>query len=172
MNAKSKTHVRNGDSSKPPRPNPWTLDQELRELASAIRVPFIVDRIWNTLFTEEERLVIAANDTIGPDIIDIWSNVRGVSVQGAVVELAREVNLHSEADARRFLRALGKAATPADVKPSWDNSTGVLRLGECTIKRVRRRKAATNISRILDAFQEECWPPQILDPLPEIKELK
>jgi hypothetical protein len=172
MKAKPKTQSKQGNDAEPPRPIPCTLDQKLQDLAQRVRITVIQHRIWNDMFTEEERQVIAANDTMGPDIIDIWSKFREVSVQHAVVDLAREMSFLSAPDASRLLAELGETATPIDVKPIWDKSTGKIRLGGCTIKRVHKPNLATNISRILDAFQEEGWPPQIIDPLPEIKELK
>jgi hypothetical protein len=172
MKVKPKTQSKQGSEAKPPGANLSPLDQELWELTGALHVPFIRDRILNTRLTEEERQLIAADDTIGSDIIEIWSKVRGISAQRAVVDLAREMNLRSEADARQLLRALGEPDIPADVKPTWDKETGKICLGGLPVKTVHRLKAATNVSRILNSFHEEGWPPQIADPLPPIKELK
>ena len=64
-------------------------------------------------------------------------------------------------------------ADPTDVlaqsAPCWNSRTRELRLGNRLIKKFR--VPAGNQERILDAFQEEGWPPQIDDPLPPVREL-
>ena len=71
------------------RPNPWLPEQKLRELTNAVRANVIVQRIWQTAFTEGERQQISADETMGPDIVDIWVKFKGVSPTRAVLELAR-----------------------------------------------------------------------------------
>jgi hypothetical protein len=50
------------------------------------------------------------------------------------------------------------------VMPVWDKKCRELRLGDVVVKRFRW--PASNQERILQAFQEEGWPPKIIDPLP------
>jgi hypothetical protein len=151
---------------KPPRPNPWPDHLKLKDLATAVRVNEIVVRIWKTSFTEEERQKITADESMGPDIIDIWAKFKGVSPTRAVLELAREANLLADQDFHRLLRSFGEEVKPTESPPLpvWDKALGELRLGNTVIKRVRRLKVATNASLILDAFQELGWPPYADDP--------
>ena len=48
--------------------------------------------------------------------------------------------------------------------PCWDRKRRQLSFGECVIKRFRL--PASNQEAILTAFENECWPPSIDDPLP------
>lgn len=48
--------------------------------------------------------------------------------------------------------------------PTWDPQRRELRLNSVTVKRFKW--AAANQETILAAFEEECWPPRIDDPLP------
>lgn len=147
----------------------WSANQKLKELAMAVRTDVITDRIWKTLFTEEERQQISADDTMGPDIIDIWAKFKGVSGLRAVADLARKMDLLSDAGFHQLLRSVGEESPPVEkpVLPDWNKSLGELRFDGQLIKRVRRLKAATNVTRILDAFQETGWPSQMDDPIPE-----
>jgi hypothetical protein len=53
---------------------------------------------------------------------------------------------------------------PAPSHPTWDRRSRELRLGELVVKQYKM-PAAVQIA-ILDAFEEEDWPPRIDDPLP------
>jgi len=49
--------------------------------------------------------------------------------------------------------------------PRWDRDGSKLFFGDVKVRDVSRR--AKNIIPILEAFQEESWPPRIFDPLPQ-----
>ena len=49
------------------------------------------------------------------------------------------------------------------VKPYWNSDSGELYLGGRLVKRIPRR--ATNVRKILDAFQGKGWPDQLENPL-------
>jgi hypothetical protein len=49
-------------------------------------------------------------------------------------------------------------------QPYWDHNRRVLSVGDAVVKRFRI--PARNQQLVLTAFQEEMWPPSILDPLP------
>ncbi len=53
---------------------------------------------------------------------------------------------------------------PAE-KPHWDKAKHTLWFRGVIVKRFRQ--PADNQQRLLDAFEEEGWPPQIDDPLPQ-----
>jgi hypothetical protein len=58
----------------------------------------------------------------------------------------------------------GRAAAP--LRPTWDTERHELYLGPTLVKQFK--VPAINQLRILDAFEEECWPPRVDDPLPGI----
>src|SRR5581483_2700819 len=64
--------------------------------------------------------------------------------------------------AQRTATAAGRTAPGPGTTPHWDGR--VLRWGGRVVKRYR--VPAGNQKLILDAFQEEDWPPHIDDPLP------
>jgi hypothetical protein len=53
----------------------------------------------------------------------------------------------------------------ADTKPVWDNQAGTLSYGGIAVRHFRR--PSSDHWRILDAFEQQGWPPRIDDPLPE-----
>lgn len=53
-----------------------------------------------------------------------------------------------------------------DVQPSWDKVRHELKIGNHLIKKFKWR--AQNQETILAAFEEECWPTRIDDPLPPL----
>ncbi len=72
--------------------------------------------------------------------------------------------------ARTFVHACGSIRGSdgqhgSPTKPSWDNVTRELLIKGNVVKRFRR--PASNQERVLDAFQEDGWPPRIDDPLPQ-----
>ena len=149
----------------PPKPIDY-LDEKWKSLRAMVRVGASVDRIWNGLLTEEERKLIEKDDSMGPDIVDIWAKLRGVSASRAITDLGMELNLISDFDRRQLLKKLGEEVKPTGpALPAWDRSAGILRLGNAVVKRVRRLKVATNGILILDAFQEMGWPSHLDDPL-------
>lgn len=156
-----------------PLPNVDYWEEKWKSLRASVRVGPSVDRIWNGLLTEEERTLVEKDDSIGPDIVDIWAKLRGISANRAIVDLGMELNLISDFDRRQLLKKLGEEVKPSGpALPAWDRSAGTLRLGNAVVKRVRRLKVATNASLILNAFQEMGWPPHLDDPLPPNKKLR
>lgn len=149
------------------------LDVEVAEaLANAagkIRLPMTVRRIWQRLLTQEERDRVEGDPMIGPDIIDIWAGLRGMSMELAVVDLARRAQILPQIDCDWLATAVGgtdRDHCPRDL-PEWDRSVRELRLGGTVVKRIRSISVARNVVAILDALQESGWPRQMDDPLPE-----
>ena len=65
----------------------------------------------------------------------------------------------------------GEEEAPAHERresPVWDEKRRELRVGQVVVKRFKQ--PAANQERVLQAFQEEGWPPRIDDPLPPEEE--
>lgn len=58
----------------------------------------------------------------------------------------------------------GNGSTAAACKPCWNSTRRELCLGDMVVKRFRVPAQVQQL--ILSAFEEECWPEHILDPLP------
>lgn len=108
--------------------------------------------------------------------------LRNISQARSVIELALANDLLTGASYRRLLREIGEQeetppaapVPPAAVAPpepprhpEWDDELCELWYGGQLLKRIRGRKVAKNVIKVLDAFQEEGWPRHILDPLPK-----
>jgi hypothetical protein len=82
-----------------------------------------------------------------------------------VVLTQKGVTLARELQAERETRDAGEE--PPD-HPTWDRGRRELRLGRIVVKRFRQ--PAANQELVLEAFEEERWPPRIDDPLPLVAE--
>ena len=58
----------------PPKLDYW--EEKWKSLRASVRGGQSVERIWNGLLTEEERKLVEKDDSIGPDIVDIWAKLR------------------------------------------------------------------------------------------------
>ena len=96
--------------------------------------------------------------------VGIWTELHEVSVNRAVVEVARLLNLLEPTTAGWLLREIGEEPTPPG-SPHWDGAKGELRLEGEVIRRVRVTQNLSNVQRILDAFQAERWTSPIDNPL-------
>jgi hypothetical protein len=86
-----------------------------------------------------------------------------------VLDLALRMSILTPGDHQSLHVALGLVEAPAGGTvpvPEWDDAAHVLRFQGRTIRQLRRPKHSPNVRAILRAFQEEGWPSQIDDPLP------
>jgi len=83
------------------------------------------------------------------------------------LQLAADIGDESPQDLRHFSNG-EQSRNQERLPPVWDDQRHELRLDGKLVKRFKWR--ATNQEAILAAFQEECWPPRIDDPLPPIPE--
>ena len=129
------------------------------------------DRLWMRVLTAQDR------KRLGGDLAEcytrlkgtagMWMKLRGVNYDRAVIEVAHELGFLRDSDKRWLLREIGKGverSTSPD-HPCWEAKTGELRFGNRIVRRVRIMRVPTNIQKILDAFQDSGWPPQINNPL-------
>jgi hypothetical protein len=139
----------------------------------ALRVePWVsADRLWTRVLTEEDRQCLGGNlEECYPRLgtAGMWMELRGVSAERAVIEVARELGFLTEQTAQWLLREVGEEVPgqSSPDHPSWHSERGELRLGVDVIRSVRVMAEPSNIQRILDAFQAAGWPARIDDPLP------
>jgi hypothetical protein len=147
------------------------------EVASQLRTQFLrikaavsAERLWTRLLTEEDRNRLGGNleecyskrGTAG-----MWMELRGVSAERAVIEVARELSFLDEPTAKWLLREIGEEMPSPLVTehPLWQRESGKLRWGGHVIRRVRVMGNRSGIQQILDAFQAAGWPSRIEDPI-------
>jgi hypothetical protein len=73
--------------------------------------------------------------------------------------------LLDESTAKWLLREIGEraASKTSSQKPSWQVETGELWFHGEVIRNVRVMESPTNVQRILDAFEANSWPLEILN---------
>jgi hypothetical protein len=146
---------------------PGYLAEKWLSLRAGLRVPVVLESFLEGLLTEEERAEVFPEVCESRDIAAVWARLRGISMVRATVDLGVEMHLLTDIDRQRLLRQAGEPSVQLSTpRPAWNRATGELCLGSELIKRVRRLKVASNVIRVLEAFQEEGWPRHIDDPLP------
>lgn len=125
--------------------------------------------LWNRVFTDADRrkcggdlaTAWAKGNTSG-----LWCNARGTSPNRAVVDVAYALNFLNAQTRDSLLEALGGEHSERDPeKPHWDRRAGELRFRGVVVREVPKVSRSHNIVPILDAFEEDGWPPEIDDPL-------
>lgn len=161
----------------PPQPqlSPLAIE-ELKTQTARVRLFASALLVWQRLLTPEER------ERLGGDLaaawrrfgaIGMWTEVRGVSPEQAVLEMAVGIGHMSPANYDWLRRELGLPSAPAapatarPAVPSWDSASGELRWGGQTIRNVRVMREPSNVQLLLDAFEAQGWPPRIDNPLPD-----
>lgn len=148
--------------------------EELNRLERLICTsPAIPGRVWNRVFTKDDRNTLQAALIDSPEIAGspllMWQRLSGESGSRCVVTLARRLGLISECDANWLLDSLGETfaqPTPARHQriPEWNGDILELTFNGIVVRKLRSRGVARNVSLILDVFEEEHWPPRIDDP--------
>lgn len=147
--------------------------QIARELAAwRLRlIPAVVAaRVWNTLFTDDDRARLGGNlsaawEGEGRGTMAMYMRARHVSYERAMLEIAWGLGLMHPADYERLLTAIG-GALAGRLRPIWDRERLVLKVGDQVVRRIRSRSVAPSACRVLDSFEELGWAARIDDPLP------
>lgn len=153
------------------RPISQAVVDELRTAALRIRSNVVAFRVWERVFTEEDRQKLGGDiEQCWPRLgtAGMWREARGGSLEQAVIDVANAVNLLDDNTANWLRRELDMVDGPTDaveVRPVWDAERGELHWGNDVIRRVRVLRSPTNIQQILDAFQAAGWPNRIDNPL-------
>ncbi len=142
----------------------------LGELELKVKAAPSADRLWQIVLTEADR------QQLGGDLQEcysrygtfgMWAELKGVSKLRALIEVGRKLGFLDDTHFRWLIREIGEedqnSTEPG--RPRWDRKLCELRFEGRLIKKVRGPKVARNIVALLDAFEEEGWPPHIFDPL-------
>jgi hypothetical protein len=153
-----------GASSNIPR---WAVNQ-MRSLHARLSSQQIARQIRDRLLTDAERDSVLDNPQTLADMPQIWGRLRGMSLEGAVLDLALRMSILTPGDHQNLREALGLVEAPAGGPvpvPVWDDAAHELRFLDRTIKRIHRPRRSVDMIAILSAFQEEGWRSRIDDPL-------
>ena len=153
------------------RPISRRVVEVLETLRSRVRPGLIAAELWD-LFNDSERECLGGDPLecwLRLGTVGMWREVRGGSLEQALVRIARAMDLVNERDLRTLRREIqleGLDVPTGSPLPSWNPSTGELSFGGCVIRRLRVLRSPSNIQRIVDAFQAAGWPARISNPLP------
>ena len=149
---------------------------KLQELRQSVEVSPAVRRFWERILNPGQRQELGGFDTAfqstGP--IGIWMKLRRISAEQAVMDLAIRLNLTDRATTEWILRELDQPDIPPEASdvPSWNKESRQLMFRGQVVRQVARPTQARNLVAILDAFEEQGWPPRIDDPLPRGRDTK
>ncbi len=153
------------------RPVPKDVAEKFYEAFLRVKAGAVAIRMWERLFTEEDRERLGGDlDTCFAELgtARMWARAKGVSMEQAVIDVARGLELMSEQTANWLMRELkieAPGATAHTDRPYWDAAQGKLRFGGRVIRTIRVMKNPSNIQRIVDAFQRAGWPTRVKNPL-------
>jgi hypothetical protein len=97
-------------------------------------------------------------------MLRVVAQQRGLSLERALLELARSVDLLAPGKYEQLRKAVGEPVTAAADLPKWNAATRELRYRDNGGRSLPKR--AKNCIRILNAFEEEGWPACVYDPIP------
>ena len=124
--------------------------------------------VWTKHFTPSERAALGDDNYLAwkdnGRTAGMWAAVRGGSRLRAILDIAYAQDWIATDVYRESLSALGESADPSNL-PQWNAQTGELWFDGEIVRHIRNQKKATNIVRILAAFQESGWPRSIDDPV-------
>ena len=146
---------------------PPDVAQALNKAHFGIKSEHAAAHVWRRLLAEEDRQLL------GGDFLEcfrrlgtagLWQELKGVSFDRAVVEVAQALGNLDEATAHWLLRELHEESS-APQTPDWDAQRGELLLSDQVIRTIRVMQNPSNIQQILDAFEDAGWPAAIPNPL-------
>lgn len=155
--------------------------QELHELGVKVKCVATALHLWNHRLTPAEQARLGGDFAkayesfdvttarAGSRVIEMWCRLRGdCSEDRAVVDIAESVGYLTSSSAAYFRRVLGEG--PLDVRdhvaiPKWNKDRCELWFKGRVVRRIISSTIATRSVLMLDAFEEDGWPPRIDDPL-------
>ena len=147
---------------------PENLRQKLDELEPRVQSNPAAIVIW------ERHLTAADRKTLGDDLYQawkqygrtagMWAAARGGAKERAIVEVAYALDWLDSKTYRQLLDAVGGGPGEGR-RPRWIADSGELWFDGEVVRHIRHVVRATNVVRILAAFEESRWPPRVYDPI-------
>jgi hypothetical protein len=156
---------------KPQHQLPEWARSELEKAYHRVQNLTAARQLWDRVFTEKDRRkcggTLARAWTPETALtVGMYCTARGTTADRALVEVAHALGFLNERLRADLLDALGEEPAERDPeKPHWDRRAGELRFRSVVVRRVPKVGRSHNIVPILDAFEEDGWPPEIDDPL-------
>lgn len=96
-------------------------------------------------------------------LLPIVAGQRGLSLECALLDLSRELDLIEAGRYESMQRAIGEYQREKSI-PDWNTKTGVLRFNGHVAREIIG--TAKNLRLLLDSFEEQHWPARIDSPFP------
>jgi hypothetical protein len=157
---------------------PPDIANALSDLVQYFRAPDTILRLKNGILTRTESQLVGdagiskpahRKDWVTPRrILEVVAQQRGLTLERALLELARSMDLLGTGRYEQLRKAIGEPVVPErnDV-PQWNAVTGELSYKGKVVRRVSVR--AARVRTVLDAFQCDGWPVHVDSPLPPKK---
>lgn len=147
---------------------PLPIRQKLEELEPRVQSNITAVLVWTRCFTERERAALGNDNYLAwknnGRTAGMWAAVRECSKDRAILDIAYERDWIDTETYRQALAALGELTDPVNT-PRWIARTGELWFDGQVVRKIHNLKKATNIVPILNAFEENGWPPSVDDPV-------
>lgn len=134
--------------------------------------------VWSKFLTEAERTIVGGFKEAyafgGTRTVGMWARAKGIGLKLATIELARQYGL-PEGIYQAFMKQLDDKERTSVTwelqnRPFWNHETCELRWNGEVIRRIKNRSQATDLIRILNAFEEDRWPNRIDNPIPGMRD--
>lgn len=148
----------------------WARD-ELEKAYGRVQNLTAAKRLWDRVFRHDDRRKCGGNlakawTPVTGLTVGLYCTARGTTADRALVEVAHALGFLDDRLLAELLDVLGEEPAERDPeKPHWDRRAGELRFRDVVVRRVPKIALSRNIVPILDAFEEDGWPPEIDDPL-------
>lgn len=150
--------------------------EELKTQTLRVRPFASAELMWEQLLTAADRKKLGGDLGVAwqkHGTAGMWAEARRTSPERAVLDVALGIGHMSQANYDWLLREMGMRRSSPKPKrpqkplvPEWNKDSGELRFRGQLIRKIRVMANPSHIQRIVDAFQEEGWPPSIDSPLP------
>jgi hypothetical protein len=156
---------------KPRTDLPKHVDECLRDLYVRIGLPQLSTRLLEEVLSRQEAMLFAkrgfTENALPIDraaaILQIVARQRSLSLERALLDLSRELDLIAEGRYEIMTRAIDEVDREKII-PNWEASSGELRFNGVVLRTFSGK--AKNIRLLLDSFQECRWKKRIDSPFP------
>lgn len=146
------------------RPSPHAIER-FQDLVRKVRLPQSEGLVWRELLTVDERRLAEKSKSMGPDIISIWSGVKGVTSERALVDLAKLLGYLHPDEGQFLMRTCGQ--TDGEPRPRPRFHEGKVLLGDRVVRSVKLyRVKESKVEVLFNAFEGSDWSNVIPNPFP------
>lgn len=151
-----------------------SIVRDLEVLRGRVRPALVAAEVWQHVFSDSDRQRLGGDlEKCWHDLgtAGMWMRARGVSLERALLDIAKAMDMVGNPMARRLDTTFGLDRTDVEIAqdiPNWNVDTGKLMFRGTVIRRCRIKKGGSIPQTVFDAFQAAGWAQQIDNPWPEV----